>query len=156
LVVELVRAPTTTTDFEPVLRVLFREAWFQDALLYLEVVEALRVGEQAMRYQRLLDVLAEAWGLAILSGVEPWVPSAHAPLGVLDVPFAILELAQRRTCWQMHLAALGVALDDHDLDALASRFRLTPGQIAEATAVASSQALWRAAAHVPEALSPDS
>jgi SpoVK/Ycf46/Vps4 family AAA+-type ATPase len=56
----------------------------------------------------------------------------------------------------MHLATLGVVLDNADLDALASRFRLTPGQIAEATAVAYSQALWRMAAHVPQALSPES
>jgi AAA+ superfamily predicted ATPase len=156
LVVNLARAPAATIDFEQVLRVLFREAWFQDVMLFLEGADALRVGDLAMRYQRLLDALAEAWGIAILSGVEPWVPSAQAPLGVLDVPFAIPELAQRRTCWQMHLATLGVTLDDHDLDALAGRFRLTPGQIAEATAVASSQALWRVAAQAPEALSPDS
>jgi hypothetical protein len=156
LIVDLVRAPAATTDFEQLLRLLFRAAWFQDAILFLEGVEALRVGDQAMRYQRLLDMLAEDGGMAILSGVEPWVPSAHAPLGVLGVPFPVPELAHRRACWQMHLATLGVTLDDGDLDALASRFRLTPGQIAEATAVAHYQALWRAAAHVPEVLSPDS
>jgi AAA+ superfamily predicted ATPase len=154
--VDLARALAAPTDFEQMLRVLFREAWFQDAILFLEGVDALRVGDQAMRYQRLLDALAEDGGIAIVSGVEPWVPSAHAPLGMLGVPFPMPELAQRRTCWQMHLATLGVTLDDDDLEALASRFRLTPGQIAEATAGASSQALWRVAGHVPEALSPDS
>jgi AAA+ superfamily predicted ATPase len=154
LVTDLVRAPATTPEFEQVLRVLFREAWFQDTVLFLEGVDALRVGDQAIRYQRLLDVLAEDGGIAILSGVEPWVPSAHAPLGVLDVLFTIPGLAQRRTCWQTHLGTLGVSLDDDDLDGLASRFRLTPGQIAEATAVAYHQAHWRAAAQAPEALSP--
>ena len=154
LIVDLVRAPATATDFEEVLRLLFREAWFQDAILFLEGVDALRVGDQAMRYQRLLDVLANDWGIVILSGVEPWVPSAHAPLGVLDLPFPIPDLAQRRACWQTSLATLDVTLDDHDLDALASRFRLTPGQIAEATAVAYNQAHWRAAAQAPEASPP--
>jgi AAA+ superfamily predicted ATPase len=156
LVVDLGRAPAATTDFEQVLRVLFREAWFQDAILLLESVGALRVGDQAVRYQRLLDALAEDGCVAILSGAEPWVPSAQAPLGVLCVPFAIPALAQRRACWQTHLAALGVTLDEDDLDALASRFRLTPGQIAEATAVAHYQAHWCAAAQAPEALSPHS
>jgi AAA+ superfamily predicted ATPase len=154
LVTDLARALAATTDFEQVLRVLFREAWFQDAVLFLEGVDALRGGDQAIRYQRLLDALAEDGGIAILSGVEPWVPSAHAPLGVLNVPFPTPELAQRRACWRTHLAALEVTLDDDDLDALASRFRLTPGQIAEATAVAHHQAVWRAAAQSPEALSP--
>jgi hypothetical protein len=71
LVVDLVRAPAAATDFEQLLRLLFRAAWFQDAILFLEGVEVLRVGDQAMRYQRLLDALAESWGIAILSGVEP-------------------------------------------------------------------------------------
>ena len=132
LVADLVRALAATTDFEQALRLLFREAWFQDAVLYLDGVDALRSSDQAIRYQRLLDALAEGGGIVILSGVEPWLPSPHVPLGVIDVPFPIPDLPQRQSCWQMHLAALGVTLDDHDVHAIASRFRLTPGQIAEA------------------------
>jgi AAA+ superfamily predicted ATPase len=156
LAADLARALAATTDFEQVLRLLFREAWFQDALLYLEGVDALRGSDQAIRYQRLLDALVEDQGIAILSGDEPWVPSAYTPLGVLIVPFPMPDLTQRRTCWKTHLAALGVTLDDHELDGLASRFRLTPGQIAEATAVAYHQARWRAVAQAPEAASSQS
>jgi SpoVK/Ycf46/Vps4 family AAA+-type ATPase len=40
----------------------------------------------------------------------------------------------------------GIALDAEDLDSLAGRFRLTPHQIADATASAHNRALWRIAA----------
>jgi AAA+ superfamily predicted ATPase len=156
LVADLIRALAATTDFEQALRLLFREAWFQDAILYLDGVDVLRGSDRAIWYQRLLDALAEHRGIAILSGDEPWVPSAHTPLGVLVVPFPIPDLTQRRTCWQSHLAMLGVTLDHHELDGLASRFRLTPGQIAEATIVAYHQARWCAAAQAPEASSSQS
>jgi AAA+ superfamily predicted ATPase len=156
LVADPVQALEATTDFAQMLRLLFREAWFQDAMLYLDGLDALRSSEQASRYQRLLDTLAEDGGIVILSGREPWVPPARGPVGVLSVPFPIPEFAQRRACWQTHLAALGITLDDDGLDTLASRFRLLPDQIAEATVTAYNQALWRVAAQSPRTLSSPS
>src|SRR5262249_43913002 len=108
------------------------------------------------RYQRLLDTLAADGGIVILSGREPWAPPARGPLGVLSVPFPIPEFAQRRACWQTHLAALGITLDDNGLGTLASRFRLLPDQIAEATVTAYNQVLWRVAAQSPGTLSSPS
>jgi hypothetical protein len=156
LVADLVRALAATTDFEQALRLLFREAWFQDAMLYLDGVDTLRSSDQAIRYQRLLDALAEDGDITVLSGIEPWLPSAPGPLGVLGVPFPIPDLPQRRTCWQTQLAALGVTLNDHDVHAFANRYRLTPGQITEATINAYQQALRHAAAQPPAGLSTQS
>jgi SpoVK/Ycf46/Vps4 family AAA+-type ATPase len=52
------------------------------------------------------------------------------------------EFAQRRNCWFQQLALAGINFPSADLDALASRFRLTPAQIAEAVATASNGAGW--------------
>lgn len=84
-------------------------------------------------------------GLMILAGTQPWVPSGRGTLGVITVPFPIPGFAQRRDCWQAELAAAGIALNEHDLDMLAGRFRLTPHQIAEAVATACSYTRWHAA-----------
>ena len=103
-----------------------------------------------------LAALAEDAGITILAGEQPWVPLSpgRRPLGVISVPFPIPDFAQRRDYWQANLAAAGITLDAHDLEALAGRFRLTPGQIAEAVATARNHARWRAAAQAPDQAAP--
>ena len=59
------------------------------------------------------------------------------------MPFAPLDFARRRHCWQAGLAAAGVALAPCDLDALAGRFRLAADEIADAVATAQAQARWQ-------------
>jgi hypothetical protein len=118
LVADLVRTLDARMDFEPLLRLLFREAWFQDAILYLDGLDALRGSEQALRYQHLLDTLAADGGITILRGAEPWVPAARAPMGILSVPFPILDFSLRRACWQAHLTATDISLHRHDLNTL--------------------------------------
>jgi SpoVK/Ycf46/Vps4 family AAA+-type ATPase len=156
LVVDLLRALDARMDFEQVLRLLFREAWFQDAILFLEGLDALRSDERTIQYERLLAALTEDAGITILAGVGPWVPSGRAALGVIGVPFPIPDFPRRRECWRDNLVAAGISLNGHDLDALAGRFRLTPNQIAEAVAVARGRALWRAAARPVDALADGS
>lgn len=146
LVADLARAIVAERDFQYLLRLLFREAWFQDAILYLDGLDALRSNERALQYQCLLDTLKEDTGITILTGVQPWVPSGGLSLGVIPIFFSSLGFAQRQNCWKSHLAVAGIALDTHDLAALAGRFRLTPAQIAEAVATARNHARWRAAA----------
>jgi SpoVK/Ycf46/Vps4 family AAA+-type ATPase len=145
LVVDLARALAAKTDFEQVLKLLFREAWFQDAILFLEGLDALRGDERAIQYGYLLDTLAEDAGVTILSGVESWIPSARDPLGVLRVSFPIPDFVHRRDCWEANLVAAEIPIDDYNLEALANRFRLTPGQIAEAVATACSHDRWHSA-----------
>jgi SpoVK/Ycf46/Vps4 family AAA+-type ATPase len=52
----------------------------------------------------------------------------------------------RRRCWQDSLADCAIAASEADIDALASRFRLTTAQIREAAARARNQAAWCRAA----------
>jgi SpoVK/Ycf46/Vps4 family AAA+-type ATPase len=149
LAADLVRALSAGPDFERLLKLLFREAWFQDAVLYLEGLDALRNEERSIQYRRLLDVLAEDGVISILAGAQPWVPVGRGPIGVISVPFPIPDVALREACWHDSLAAEALALGTDDIEALAGRFRLTPNQIADAVAVARNQARWRAADRRP-------
>ena len=147
LVMDLARALAANMEFDQLLKVLFREAWLEDAILYLDGLDALRGDERIFPYQRLLDVLGEYAVITILAGTQPWVPTGRSPLGVITVPFSIPDFALRRACWQAHLSSWDITLDGNEVDTLADRFRLTPNQIAEAVATARNQALLRTAAN---------
>lgn len=142
LIADLVLASAEKVNWQSTLKLLFREARFQDALLYLEGVDTLRTQEQYSSCEYLFDQLAEYPGVAILSGVQPWFPSEHQPLGVINVAFALPDFAKRRRHWQQNLAAVGMQMTEDDLDALAERFRLTTDQITDAVATAYNQAFW--------------
>jgi ATP-dependent 26S proteasome regulatory subunit len=146
LVVDLARCLASSADFDRVVKLIFREAWFQDVILYMDGLDELRSDGRVAFYHRLLATVAESAGITILAGLQPWVPSGHVLTGMLTIPFSIPNFAQRRACWQENLAVQGIALDAEDLDSLAGRFRLTPHQIADATASAHNRALWRIAA----------
>jgi SpoVK/Ycf46/Vps4 family AAA+-type ATPase len=154
LVVDLSRALAADTDFERLLKLVFREAWFRDAIVYLDGLDMLRGDSYALQYQCLVTVLVEDAGITILAGEHPWVPpqmpSGQRPLGVISIPFVVPDFVGRRECWQVNLVAAGIMLDTYDLEALAGRFRLTPGQIADAVTAARNQALWRTATQAPD------
>ena len=58
----MVRALAADTDFDLVLKLLFREAWFRDAILYLDGLDALRGDGRALQYQRLTTTLSADMG----------------------------------------------------------------------------------------------
>jgi hypothetical protein len=68
LTMDIVRA--RGTGFEPILRLIIREAWFCGALLYLDGLDTLRSDEQAMT--SLVEALAEHAGITMLAGMQPW------------------------------------------------------------------------------------
>jgi hypothetical protein len=151
MIVDLARAfVANNIGFEEFLKLLFREAWFQDAILYLDGLDVLRSDERAVQHGYLLDTLAEAPGTSILAGMHPWIPSGHGPMGVVSIAFPMPAFAERWTCWQAHLDASGTILRGDELDILASRFRLTPSQIAEAVVTACKRARGRMAAQLHE------
>jgi SpoVK/Ycf46/Vps4 family AAA+-type ATPase len=145
LVVDIPRALTGEMGFGELLRILIREAWLRDALLYLEGADALFSENRAIEYGLLVDRLAEDAGVSILAGVAPWPAldrvAGQLDLGLISVAFAPPEFPQRRECWRRSLADAGVTLKDDDLDLLTGRFRLTPAQISESVAAASHKAL---------------
>ena len=153
LVADLVCASEEKINWQTTLKLLFREARFQNAMLYLEGVESLRNQEQKHSSQYLFEELAEHPGVVILSGVQPWFPSEHKPLGVINIPFPLPDFAQRRHSWSQNLAAVGMEIMENDLDELAQRFRLTTDQITDAVVTAGNQALWDAAARSPQEFS---
>lgn len=150
LVADLLSASEEKRDWESILKILFREVQFQDALLYLEGIDTLHTQNIHNITEYLFDQIAAHSGIIILSGVQPWFPSEHKPLGVINISFPLPDFAQRRHCWSQNLAAVGIQITEHDLDDLAQSFRLTTDQITDAVATASNQALWDAATKSPQ------
>jgi SpoVK/Ycf46/Vps4 family AAA+-type ATPase len=158
LIADLNHAPVET-DFERAVKLLFREAWFQDAILYFDGLDALRRDERVRQYQRLMAELAADFGVTILAGAQPYVPAplpyGQGSAGVVSIRVGVPDLAARQKYWRAGLDETGVALDERDLAALADRFQLTPGQIAEAAATAHHHALWRATAQTTNGSFPE-
>ncbi|XQQ06053.1 MAG: ATP-binding protein [Leptolyngbya sp. IPPAS B-1204] len=135
--------------FESRLSILLQAVWLQDALLYIEI-DGLQSPDLEFSYHRFLAALTEAKGIVILSGTKPWGILQETAKGVLPVSFACPEPLERRVYWQAALTAVGVNLNDADVQLLSNRFQLGPTQIADAVTTACHQAKWNAA------LNPDS
>ena len=146
LSVDLGHISETEMGFAELMSLLFREAWFQDALLYLDEPSALRTDERGARFEQLLEMVAGQSGAVILADSEPWTPGGRRPAGVVHIRFASPDFQDRRRLWAAELAYEGVALDEEELEALAGRFQLTGSRIADAVATASNLARLRAAA----------
>ena len=144
LAVRLDEALRAGADVAEILRLAFREAWYRDALLYLEGMDELRADGARPALDVLLTELAGHPGVAVLSGTRQWTPAATGPLGIVSVDFPVHGFAERRSRWRDAAAADGVALRPSDLDLLAGRFRLTSRQIADATRSATVAARLRA------------
>jgi AAA+ superfamily predicted ATPase len=138
------------TDFATLVRLLFRQAHLQRAVLYLAELDGLRGDERVVQFRELIEQVAEYPGFVILAGERPWTtvrfPGGSAPLKVVTLRLNAPDFAGRRQCWEESLGAAGHKIPDAELDALASRFRLTPEQIAGAVASAKSQARLQALA----------
>ncbi len=139
LVVDLPRIPTAGLDFERGLKLVLRQAWFEDAVLHLENVDELRSEDRARQLALLTRELAEHGGTLLLSGTQPWVPVGETPVRVITMPVAMPGFPERRRQWQARLAAHGMAIDEQDLDSLSSRFRLSASQIAQSVVTAQEQ-----------------
>ncbi|MEG4854344.1 ATP-binding protein [Microcoleus sp. B5-D4] len=150
LIVDFARIITAKVDFEPTLNLILRQAWFDNALLYLDRVEVLQEEEHAILYQDLLNAIAQTQGLTILAGKQPWKPGTEGVLGIVTIPFTVPDFAQRRLEWQKRLSEAGISILPTDLDALSDRFRLTPEQIADTAVTASNTIRWKAAVGEPE------
>jgi AAA+ superfamily predicted ATPase len=133
-------------DFEATMRLLVREAWLRQAVLYLDDLDVLRHEERALQYQSLLAAVRERSGITILAGSRPWAPAHDGPTGIVTVPFPVPDFQRRRICWQAQLTAAEIDLENHELDVLADRFRLDTDQIADAVHTAHAHTVWRVAA----------
>lgn len=146
LVADLSTVPNKEPDFGKLLRILCREAWFKNAILCLDDADVFFSDENATPCRLFLKALTEYSGIAVLTGTKPWVQRGCGPVGVVTVPFTVLDFGLRRNCWNEILTAENISLDESELDALANRFRLTRHQIVCAVASAKKLARWNAAA----------
>lgn len=127
-------------------RCLRREAWLRPAVLLIEGVDALATDEHEDQARRLRDLVVEYPGLLILTGSDPdWAVRSGVP-GVIALPFRMPDCVQRRALWQTQLGPAAASVASADFDTVTQRFRLTPGQIANACGLAQSRARWHAVA----------
>jgi ATPase family associated with various cellular activities (AAA) len=123
LIMDLVRALNAETNFERVLKLLSRDAWFRNAIVFLDGLDALRGDGRAPQYQRFMSTIGEEKGITILAGELPWipiqVPVGRSPVSAIVVSFPIPDFAGRRACWRVNLAEIGMSLDTRELETLA-------------------------------------
>ena len=149
LYVDLGRLPAQESDVEPLLRLVGREAVLQGAALFFDRVDA--VWQEGGKAQAVMPLLARVieghGGLTFLAGELPWSlrglfqgVAFHAlVLPVPDVP--VRQAARERA-----LARLSPHADPAWAWQLASQFRLTLGQIVDATAWAEHTRVMRGGA----------
>jgi SpoVK/Ycf46/Vps4 family AAA+-type ATPase len=140
---------TTAADFDHRIKLLFREAYLHDALLFLDGIDALHSAERELQRQSLLESLSETFVITLLSGRQPWESfcpdcriASSKPLGVMTVRVPSPDFEQRRSYWKSGLSVADIELDEEGLAALSSRFRLTPDRIADAVAAARNRYDW--------------
>ena len=150
LMADLSRALDTKTDFEETARLLFREAWFQNAVLVLDGLDVLRTEAQVHRLRVVMEALKVDAGITIFTGSKPWVSLGHGQDDLWTVHFPLPEFAERHACWQAKLADQNIQLNAQEVETVASRFRLTPAQIAMAVTGAKNQVQWRTVVKVPQ------
>ncbi|MEA5567762.1 ATP-binding protein [Anabaena sp. UHCC 0399] len=142
---DLAKIADNKSNFAATLNLICREAWFQNALLYLDGLDTLP-NDQAILYEDLMRAIAQHRSITILAGIEPWIPNAAVPVEIIAVLFPVPNFAQRRICWQTQLTTAGISIDSTELDALADRFRLTPHQITSSVKNTCNAVRWQAAA----------
>jgi SpoVK/Ycf46/Vps4 family AAA+-type ATPase len=150
LAADLSRAVNATVaDFDQLIRLLFREAYLQNTLLFLNGIDAMH-GEDRMHHrQSLLESLSETFVITLLSGRRTWESFSHdgqslesKPLGVMTVRVPSPDFEQRRSYWRSKLSEAEIELDGEDLNALSGRFRLDPDRIADAITAARNRYDW--------------
>jgi len=149
LIVDLAQAVAQAQAHDPSCNclptLLFREAWFHNALLLLDGIDKLNDETHAAMRQKLLITLSNYHGIVFLTGSAAWQPSSQTAVGVITLPIDSPDYVQRRQAWHSALAAAGLQLSEPDLNTLAGRYHLTLTQITDATNMALQHAQWRQA-----------
>ncbi|NER38954.1 MAG: ATP-binding protein [Oscillatoria sp. SIO1A7] len=136
---DLARIVAAKADLEATLKLIVREAQFQNALLYLDSADILQQREREILYESFLEALASNQGITILAGREPWHPRGARISATVTVAFGLPDFADRRRQWQDCLEIAGISISDRDLDALSDRFRLNADAIADVVAAAAKE-----------------
>jgi SpoVK/Ycf46/Vps4 family AAA+-type ATPase len=152
LAADLGRVLEPAADAASRLALLVREARLQGALLFLGDLDALRAPERSTELEQLLRELHDHPGIVVLAGAQRFAPTRTAgrrrPAGLVTVEFPLPDARARLAHWEARLAGVATTASASTIGELGSRFRLTPGQIADAVAAAGE----RAAAPTPDDL----
>ena len=144
LVADIERLLGGPAPFEEALWLVAREACLQPAALAFENVDVLLAGGTVSQWKAVLAAAHTFCRVSFLFGQQPWRLSAGSEMGiVVDVPLRPLDVGGLKHVWENRLAACPGLSGDIDVGALASKFRLSPGQINEALIAASNFARWR-------------
>jgi len=131
------------------LKLLFREARLRGAMLYISGLDDAKPGDGISNRQRdLLTAVSRYEGITILAGRSEWTPKAGSTFGVKTIAFDVLNVEESYAVWKMELEKSRCDIADSDVEVLASRFRLTAGQIRTAASSAVLNRQWQlASAH---------
>ena len=141
-----------TADLLPVLS---REVKLWGAVLYVSAPDDVREQETLSRWEDVLDAIASFKGVSVVGGRKNWVPRPGSELAVKPVIFGVLDFAESRGCWKSELTSHSFELQNVDVEMIASRFRLTAGQIKTAVSGARLNSVWRSATGGGETTSPE-
>lgn len=131
LAVEAARVTGDAPEITAVLDRVRREAVLQDAVLSIRGLDSLPVDGR----ERLVTAVDDYVGPVVLSGEADWQPRSPPSNHVfVALPLSVPNAETRRRLWRSALGETDVG--ETDVDALASKFRLTPGGIRDAVETA--------------------
>lgn len=136
---DLGRMSEVALPFEEAAWLLGREALLQPAILCLDNFDHLVAGDPNRRphLEAVLEMVRSCSVFAILFGASPWSPRGLLKNSrFLDVRFKVPDDGERRNLWATAVGRGFQLAEDIDLGAIASKFRLTQGQIQDALAAA--------------------
>jgi AAA+ superfamily predicted ATPase len=147
LVVDLTRA-LDGADWERTLSLARRDAWLRGAILYVHGCDAVLSADRDARRSDLESTVSAFGGAAVLSSTRAW-PDAIGGEAV-QITFGLPAFERQAALWREMVTQSGHQLAEDEASTLASRFRLTPRQIAVAVASASRRAEWDAVRAAPD------
>ncbi len=142
------------------LKLLFRETQSHRAVLYIHALDGAASPDGTAksapnaRLPELLAGVSRHDGITILAGQGPWRPQAGATFGVKALTFSVLGFNESTACWKGELEQRGVAVEPEALHLLASRFRLSSGQIRNAAAASLINSQWTRASIPDKTIAP--
>ena len=143
LAIDLDAALRGSPDFAATIAAAFRHAALHESMLYFNGVDTLAAPERILERRRFDELLAEHPGAVVLVGASAPEVGGWEAHGAISVAFPFPDFWRRRSVWQAETEAAGVEVGPEELDALADRFRLAPGQICRAVAAGISEGRWR-------------
>ncbi|SAL28143.1 ATP-binding protein [Caballeronia humi] len=132
----------------PQFELIDREARLAGAALYWNGFDTLLAAGRESELGACLRVVSGARGPSFLAGELPWFESgALGDARFIDVRLQRPSVPTRIELWQKAAAAQKVDAVQLDIVGVATKFRFTPGQIAESMHTAASLAAWRDPEH---------